>query len=126
MSLFDVDHFWSNDVAPSPTGDLGSVSGISLGQQRILRRLLTNPGDYLFQPDYGAGLPQFVGLPMDIGRIVGAIRSQLLLESTVARTPEPTIKVSQVASDLTALNVTIRYTDAPSSAPSVLSFNVAG
>ena len=33
----------------SSSGDISVVSGPLLGQQRVLRRLLTNPGDYIWQ-----------------------------------------------------------------------------
>ena len=48
-------------------GDLAPAAGTLRGQQRVLRRLLTNPGDYIWQPGYGAGLGQFVGKPASAG-----------------------------------------------------------
>src|SRR5581483_995049 len=57
LTLNDVFHYWGNDVSLSNTQDLLLVSGTVMGQQRVLRRLLTNPGDYLFDPNYGGGLP---------------------------------------------------------------------
>jgi len=122
--LNDLNHFWGSDLVPGVTGDLGTVSGTVRGQQRVLRRLLTNPGDYIFQPNYGAGLPRFIGQPLDIGKVTAVIRSQLMLEPAVAKTPTPKITVQQLATDLTGLTVTIAYNDAASNSPVVLSFNV--
>jgi hypothetical protein len=121
----DLYHYWGSDVSTGPTGDLLTVSSTLLGQQRVLRRLLTNPGDYVFQPSYGAGLPAYVGQPMDVGKITALIKSQLLLESAVAKTPPPQITVAQSPTDLTALAVTIAYNDAATNTPVVLSFNVS-
>lgn len=120
----DINHYWGGDLAVGPTGDLALANSTLRGQQRVLRRLLTNPGDYFFHPDYGAGLPQYVGQPLDVGKIVALIRSQILLEDSVAKTPAPQITVQQLSTDLTGLSVTIAYNDALSQQPTVLSFNV--
>ena len=45
----DLAHFYGNDINTSPTGDLMPIDGTGKGQQRILRRLLTNPGDLIFR-----------------------------------------------------------------------------
>ena len=124
--LNDIDHYWGNDINVSPAGDLGVVSGVTRGQQRILRRLLTNPGDafgppdYPAHPDYGAGLPRQVGTT-DLAGIKALIRGQMLLEDSVARLPEPVITVTPITS---GVSVAIRYTDAESRTPATLSFNV--
>jgi phage baseplate assembly protein W len=120
----DLAHYWSGDLSTGNTGDLALVSGTLRGQQRVLRRLLTNPGDYIFQPKYGAGLPAWVGLPMDVGKVTALIRSQILLEDAVARVPAPVITVKQGA-DLVSLAVDIAYNDAATDTPTVLSFNVS-
>ena len=52
----DINHLWGNDLAFSATGDLATADVPTLTQQRVLRRLLTNPGDYIWELDYGAGL----------------------------------------------------------------------
>lgn len=121
----DLFHYWGSDVSTGPTGDLQTVNGTLLGQQRVLRRLLTNPGDYVFQPNYGAGLPAYVGQPMDVGKITALIKAHLLLESAVAKTPPPQITVTQAPTDPSALAVTIAYNDAATNTPVVLSFNVS-
>jgi hypothetical protein len=131
-NLNDIDHFWGSDAGVSPTADLGTVEGTSRGQQRILRRLLTNPraelpdgsvlpADYPFHPDYGAGLPRYVGLAVDPAEIVALVRGQVLLEDSVARTPAPQITVSSITN---GLSVAIRYSDASTGTPVTLSFNV--
>lgn len=120
----DIHHFWGSDLLPSTSGDLLTASGTMRGQQRVLRRLLTNPGDYIFQPDYGAGLPAWVGMPMDVGKITAVIRSQILLEDSVAKVPAPVITVKQAPNDATGLAVSIAYNDAATNTATVLSFNV--
>lgn len=124
MNLNDVSHYWGSDLGAGVTGDLALSSATVRGQQRVLRRLLTNPGDYIFHPDYGAGLPMLVGKPLDSVKIAALIRSQILLEAAVAQTPAPQITVRRPNQDPTAIAVEIAYQDAATSAPIVLAFNV--
>lgn len=123
-TLNDLYHFWGTDLSASASGDLLSVAGTQRGQQRVLRRLLTNPGDYIFQPEYGAGLPRFLGQPIDTQKITAAVLAQMVLEDAVAQSPAPTVVVAQVGSDNTAFSVNIAYTDAATSKPVTLSFTV--
>jgi hypothetical protein len=135
-TLADLFHYWGNDLVASPTGDLATVSGTLRGQQRVLRRLLTNsstvdangntiPGDYIWEPNYGAGLPSFLGQPIDTQKIQAVILSQMLLEEAVAPTPAPLVVVTQTAADNTAFTVSISYNDADTNTPVTLSFNVS-
>lgn len=121
----DLNHYWGGDIATGPTGDLSASAGTLRGQQRVLRRLLTNPGDYLFHPTYGAGLPGFVGQPIDRAKVVAVIRSQIALEDSVAKTPAPVIDVQPLGNDPTGIAVSISYNDAASKQAVVLSFNVS-
>jgi phage baseplate assembly protein W len=108
------------------TGDIGTVAGPLLGQQRVLRRLLTNPGDYIWQLDYGAGLARFIGQPINALQIRAVIRSQIFKEATVARQPEPLIDVQVAPGGASGtVYVYIRYVDAQSSQTQVISFSVS-
>lgn len=123
----DLSHQWGSDFSIGPTGDLAVAAGPALGQQRVLRRLLTNPGEYIWQPDYGAGLARFIGYPASPLQIQAVIRSQIFKESTVARTPEPIITVSvSPAGAAGTVYVYIRYQDTTSGQTQVLSFSVGG
>jgi phage baseplate assembly protein W len=118
----DLWHQFSADLAVGVTGDLAVASGPLLGQQRVLRRLLTNPGDYIWAPDYGAGLAQFVGVPADAAQIRAVIRSQIFKEAAVARQPEPIVDVEIDGGG--TVYVHVRYADASTGATQVLSFSV--
>jgi phage baseplate assembly protein W len=122
--MTDLSHQWGADLAVGPTGDLATADGSLLGQQRVLRRLLTNPGEYIWQLDYGAGLGRFIGTPVNAGQIQAAIRSQIFKEAAVARTPEPTINVSLGPAGVVAVD--IRYADATSGQTQILSFTIGG
>ena len=122
----DVFHIWETDLTTSATGDLAFVSGSTLGQQRVLRRLLTNPGDYIWHTDYGAGLGGFVGTPANETHITATIRSQIFREAAVARTPEPAIDVQvSPAGALSTVYVNIQYTDSLSGETQMLTFSVS-
>lgn len=127
----DIFHWFGTDLQSGNTGDLALVQGTIRGEQRVLRRLLTNPAapnapaDYPWHPDYGGGLPRFIGQGLDIAKITAVIRSQLALEPSVAKTPPPQITVKALPNDPTGFSVAIAYNDAVSNSPVVLSFNVA-
>ena len=125
MNLSDLYQYVGDDLMPSPSGDLQPVSDTVRGQQRVLRRLLTNPGDYIFHPDYGAGLPQYVGQPLDVAKMTALIRGQILLEAAVARTPAPVITVTPVASSNGGVFVSIQYVDAATRQAASLQFTVS-
>lgn len=116
----DISHLWGNDLAFSPTGDLAAADIPTLTQQRVLRRLLTNPGDYIWALDYGAGLANFVGQPGAAAAIRAAIRGQIFKEAAVAQTPEPVIDLQPDPSG--SIYVHIRYADAATSITQTLAF----
>ncbi len=118
----DLSLAFGGDLTVGPTGDLAVVSASVLTQQRVLRRLLTNPGDYLWQLDYGAGLGQFVGQPGAQAAINGIARSQVLREAAVASAPAPL--VTSVAALDGSVTLTLRYADAVSGQTNLLSFTV--
>jgi hypothetical protein len=120
--MSDLQHQFGSDLAVGPTGDVATVSGAALGQQRVLRRLLTNCGDYIWQLGYGAGLAQFVGQSADATRIGAVVRSQIFKEAAVARSPEPLIDVSSDGAGTVSLQVS--YADAESSTTQVLGFSL--
>jgi len=117
----DLYHYFGSDLNASATGDLQPVSGAERTKQRILRRLLTNPGDYIWHTEYGAGLPRYVGSVIDVRQMKALIRGHVLLEDSVAKTPEPVIEVQAIQGGMT---VSIQYNDAATNTPQSLSFNV--
>jgi phage baseplate assembly protein W len=119
--MADLFHSFGSDLVISPTGDIAVASGPTLGQQRVLKRLLTNPGDNIWHRDYGAGLAGFVGQPAAIDQIRATIRSQIFKEAAVARTPEPSIDVT--FDQTGTVYVHIRYADAGTGQTQLLSFS---
>lgn len=107
--MADLSHTMGGDLALSASGDLLTASGAEATRQRVLRRLLTNPGGYLWHAEYGAGLPGMVGQPANAARIAAVIRRQMQLEPGVGVAPTPSVDVvAQAGGTVTA---TVRYAD---------------
>ena len=119
----DAALLWGGDLSATLTGDVALAAGTTLGQQRVLRRLLTNPGDYIWHLEYGAGLAQFIGQPCNVAAINATIRSQIFMESSVARLPEPIIDVQNDQNG--SVYVYIRYVDSETGATQILAFSVS-
>ena len=131
--MYDLYHYIGGDTGTSPTGDLRPVSGTERGTQRLLRRLMTNPAmpakdneastspDYIFHPEYGAGLGKKVGQSINLNEWKSLILGQMLLEDCVATSPEPVVTLTLI--DM-GVSCNIQYTDAVSGTPATLSFDV--
>ncbi|MGT2505663.1 phage tail protein [Cupriavidus basilensis] len=128
--LNDLNHWVGGDIGTSPTGDFGTATADLRTNQRIVRRLTTNPKDdgidggppdYIFHPDYGGGLPRMIGKPLNIPATRSRIRAQLRLEEGVAQSPEPQITVNAITN---GVSVGILYTSSITRRPVSLQFNV--
>ncbi|NMM21851.1 MAG: phage tail protein [Rhodoferax sp.] len=119
--MSDLNHYIGGDIAVSATADVGVAVDLTASQQRVLRRLLTNPGDYIWHPDYGAGLPAEVGKLADERRIRGLIKSQIFKEASVLQSPAPIITVTMLVG---GVSVRIWFADAQTGQLATLSFDV--
>jgi hypothetical protein len=129
----DLYHFWESDLVASANGDILLASGTVIAEQRVLRRLMTNPQlvddqgdvlaspDYTWHPTYGAGLPREIGGPIDVVGVTAVIQSQMSQEEGVSQSPAPQIAVTPFQN---GLNAFIQYNDALSNLPVVLNFDV--
>lgn len=117
----DLAHWWANDLSQSASGDLLTVGETTKGQQRVLRRLMTNPQEYLWHGDYGAGLPLYIGEPANLDLIEAVIRFQIAHEPQVAQDPPPQIITQPI---LGGVWVRIIYTDVDAGNPVTLEFDV--
>jgi hypothetical protein len=122
--IYDLYNDFGQDIPLSPTNDLSRVSDTLRSQQRVLRRLLTNPGDYIWHPDYGAGLPLYVGQPLNSdldAKIQSVILSQIFLEESVSKSPTPKIALQTAGQSLLGQ---IDYTVNPYGTPTTITFSV--
>lgn len=122
--LCDISLNFGQDISLSSQNDLLTVSELERSKQRVLRRLLTNPGDYIWHTDYGAGLPAFVGQSLSGDRfdeIRSLITSQIFLEPSVSQIPEPQILLQTIQG---GLFVQINYTESATKQPIVLTLDL--
>jgi hypothetical protein len=121
--LSDLDHWYGGDVGAATTGDFSGSTGDMRSQQRIVRRLCTNPEEYIFHPEYGGGLPALIGSGASDSEIKAVVKSQLKLEPSVQQNPEPIVTLSRINGGIVTIN--IQYTDAQTRNAVLLSFNVS-
>ena len=131
--MSDLNHYIGDDLSLSATGDLALVESTTEGEQRLLRRLLTNStvrdaagkiesvGDYIWHADYGAGVQKEIGKNIDVRRIRALIRGQIFNEAIVSHNPDPTIIVEAITG---GVSVQIQYVDANTRKPVSLNFNI--
>lgn len=120
--LSDLYQWYGGDVSSSATGDFQPVTGDTRSQQRIIRRLCTNPGDYIQHPDYGGGLPKMIGSNATDAEVKAVVQSQLRLEDSILQNPAPIVTVTAINA---GKQIQIQYTDALTRKPVLLSFDVA-
>lgn len=121
----DLSLTFGGDFAISQTGGLLLTSGTEQTKQRIIRRMLTVPGAYIWHTNYGAGLQRYIGQVLTQAKfqeIKALITEQIYLEETVAKNPPPGITFEVIP---TGLFCQIIYTDAPQQSQQTLSFTVS-
>ena len=101
---------WGGDFVLTPNGSVQMANGWDEARQLTVRALLTNPAtqlptgeqvppDYVFDPEYGAGLGLYVGVDMNttqVNKLQGLINSQVLNQSFVDPTYEPQVTFTSV------------------------------
>lgn len=108
--MADLAHLVGGDLSLGEGGSLAVVDQGEATKQRVLRRLLTSRASYIWQLDYGAGLPSLVGQVASNQQVAAIIKTQMSLEAGVASTPEPMVRVDVgTFGDVSAV---ISYTDA--------------
>jgi hypothetical protein len=79
---------------------------------------MSNPGSYIWNLLYGAGLARFIGRPGAPRRIAAVVRAQMFREAAVAQIPLPTVSVQPGKDGTFVLNIS--YVDAKTGDPVTL------
>ena len=108
---------WGGDLEVGATGDLRLTAASDAVRERVLRRLLTNLGAYIWHLDYGGGLGSLVGSPVREGYLQSIVNRQMRMEQSIATTPEPTVSMNSNAGSPNTLYLTIKYRDSFSNDP---------
>ena len=115
--MYDIFLEWGSDLVAGSGGDIALSTGPATISQRVCRRLLTNPGDYIWNLGYGGGLGQFVGIPAQAPTIEAVVRAQLLLDRAVPSTPAPLVSARLNDTANGYVTATITYADPATLAP---------
>ncbi|AAW62163.1 hypothetical protein [Gluconobacter oxydans] len=118
-----LSHTIGGDLVLTTGAALATVSDAEETRQKILRRLCTNPGGYLWHLDYGAGLPAMVGKAMDAGTIQSVVQQQMATESGVDQTQPVTVTVTSTPSGLFRCDVS--YTDSQTQTIQALTYQAS-
>jgi hypothetical protein len=122
--MADLQHLIGSDLSITANGNIVMSYDEAEGQERVLRRLLSNPGSYYWHPNYGAGLARFLGKPLITARIKSTIQTQMRLEQAVLQNPSPSVTVSTYNGDTVMAN--ILYVDATTNLTSQLTVPIEG
>ena len=116
----DIDHYYGGDVSFA-NGDLVTSDVDIETQQKIIRALLTNDGDYLWH-SYGVGVGACVGDTSNkLSQLKGVCIAQVQSVEGVASSPIPSVTFQMTGNVLTTV---ITYTDATTGTIKSFSFNI--
>lgn len=120
----DID-FTTNygDIAFTRSGDMQLLAGAALLQQRLYRRLVTNPGELLFYPDFGAGLVSYLHMPWTPAaqaQVEQLVAQQALLDPAVSSV----VSVNAWMPDVKTLRIDLSITVADDQQPIVFALPI--
>lgn len=118
----DINHYFSADAILSGTGDLSTVNGSTMTQQRIVRMVCTPEDGYEAEPGWGVGAGAYIGktkTQLDALRL--KIASRLVKDGYALRMPAPEVTIDTNGSFLFC---TIKYADAATGETQQLTFQV--
>ena len=121
----DAYHVIGDDLTLDADNDLAIVSDIDETDQRLLRRLLTIKTSYIWNQDFGASVPKYIGEPLSlevINQIKSDIKAELFKDAAVSKSPAPEINFQSLT---TGFNCSIKYYNLDTDSWQSFSFEVA-
>lgn len=85
---YDVREGSQVDTHVTPAGDYLTVTGLTAYKQSIIRRMISDPGEYARFPDYGAGLRRMVkerANSANIAAMQARVKAQAMKDDRTAR-----------------------------------------
>lgn len=122
--MMDFSHQFGEDLQLAEDGTLGVASGTLVIRQSVVRRLCTNPADYLWHLGYGAGLPARIGMPIGETEVRGLIFSQLRQEAGIDQNRAVNVILTELGIGI--YRCAIAYTDLGEGAQTELVINQNG
>jgi len=120
----DIDHTNGSDLKLNSSNDLAFVFDTDETNQRIMRRLFTNKGSYIWNPTWGASIPWKIGEPLSVEeytQIKNDVTAAVLEDDNVAHDPAPEITLEIINNGLVCY---IRYYNTSSDKHDTISFRV--
>ena len=115
---------WNGDFAAAANGDLLLATSSDESRQAICRRLFTAVQGYIFHPEYGAGLPQKIGSPVNVNTLQAVVASQIAMETTVDQSQPVAVAVHADKNTAGLYTINISYTEAVTGNTVELSFTL--
>lgn len=112
IDFFGVDILFEDDVRVTASGDYATVEGYAALRQAIYIRLMTAPGEYAVQPDFGCGVTLWVKKRMsksDKDSLRQTIIDQLSKEERIQKVEEVTVE-SLTLDNTTGVKISVRVT----------------
>lgn len=84
--LYGIDLIWNGtDYQETATGDLDRIGGTANVTKALNRAVEVNPGELVWDPQWGAGIREYVDSPsVVVGTLKGAVSAQILRDPRVA------------------------------------------
>jgi phage baseplate assembly protein W len=112
---------WGQDLVLTPSGQLQTATGWDQIRQRIERRLLTDPSgilpdgtplsaEYIFHPDYGEGLQNYVGQDVNeswVNNVRKCVLAATRVDSGVEPDTLPQVSFQQTATHTVLLLIIV-------------------
>jgi hypothetical protein len=122
----DTSQYFNSDWELDSRNDLLRAYQPTEGNQRIIRRLLTAPGQYVWHPTYGAGVGAFIGKGLsdkDANKLKATINAQIYQEPFVAQSPPAKITLQRSDNGLLCV---IQYYNLVKEDYEVVNFTIQG
>jgi phage baseplate assembly protein W len=106
MSELLTDLRFGEDFSITPQGDFALIEGVDNVKQALLHRLLTTKGTLVHRPEYGVGIKNYLGAPLDFEtqrQLAVQMQAQFLNDLRVAGVN--TIQIEQDENNLFSVTI---------------------
>jgi phage baseplate assembly protein W len=113
MSLIDAfktDIAHVGDLVKTPSGDLGTISGLANLKEALFHRLMTVPGTLVHRPTYGVGIPLYQGRLSSFSvqqRLASLIQEQFKQDPRVEDVKSTSVQSEDLNPQMTIITVVV-------------------
>lgn len=116
--MANLDEFMGTDIAfkgggmsLTATGDIATISGLENLKQALFNRMITVPGSLKHRPDYGVGVPLFLGAASSLSKqqeLAYKIKEQCELDARVEEITGVALDYSDTRPELVKVIVRVK------------------